>query len=90
MKHCDGVLVRHTFEFSYNRPGHVIVQCDCGETVTCTGSTNVCRCGAHYGGQGSPLTWQDGDGQLNTEEDTWADGSSTGSSTEEEEVGTKV
>lgn len=30
------------------RPGHLLIECDCGERVTFTGSASVCACGVDH------------------------------------------
>lgn len=56
---CSGVLEYEHHEWDAVIPGYVLVQCDCGRTVTCDSFTNTCSCGRDYNWSGDLLAPRD-------------------------------
>lgn len=52
---CDGHWEREIVKCSSISPSYILVECDCGEEIVCSGFTNSCICGADYNWAGQRL-----------------------------------
>jgi hypothetical protein len=52
---CGKTMEPHTFDFSQQIPGFVLIRCGCGRKVECQGFTTTCSCGRDYNWNGDEL-----------------------------------
>ncbi|MFD2614667.1 hypothetical protein [Paenibacillus gansuensis] len=68
---CGKTMEPYTFDFSRRIPGYVLIRCNCGAKIECSGFTTSCPCGRVYNWNGDELAptdqWGDETGEKRLE-----------------------